>query len=74
MEDIVERFKLYRISHPNLVNCWLAHIELKKIQYEEHTYLIAQARGVLDSFDNGHCDIAQDDITRIILYYHAVMI
>ena len=74
MESIVERFNSYRISRPNLANCWLAYLELKKKHYEAHTGLLEQAHHVLDAFDSGHGDIAQDDITLMIIYYHAVMI
>jgi hypothetical protein len=31
--DIIEKFNLYRESHPNLSQCWIAYLGLKKRHY-----------------------------------------
>ena len=31
--DIIEKFNMYRESHPNLSQCWIAYLGLKKRHY-----------------------------------------
>jgi hypothetical protein len=71
--DIVEQFKLYSISHPNITNFWISYLGLKKrhddneapdLSDEEldHCYY------VLEKLSAGFGDINNDDLIRLMLY------
>jgi hypothetical protein len=64
--DLLESFKLYRVSHPNLANCWLAYLELKKRHYDERT--LHQSAAVLKRLADGCADFTRADIVRLLLY------
>jgi hypothetical protein len=77
--DIIENFNMYRESHPNLSQCWIAYLGLKKRHYgasatsdgeanyaDERT--LAQCGFVLESLKNGCADWNQKDIISILLY------
>ena len=77
--DIIEKFNLYRESHPNLSQCWIAYLGLKKRHYgatatsdgEAHyadEKTLAQCDSVLESLKNGCADWNQKDIISILLY------
>ena len=68
--DLIEQFKKYRTTHPNLSNCWIAYLELKKRHYDAN--LLCQCQTVLDLFENGCADLKQTDIAAILLYKQSV--
>jgi hypothetical protein len=72
MDELIEQFNLYRNSHPNLSQCWIAYLELKKRHYDE---LIAQqCRAVLELLALGYLDLKEEDIVRLLLYKRSVCI
>ncbi len=66
MVDLIEKFNSYCISHPNLTECWLTYLELKKRHYSEP--LVEQCEQVLTQMASGCDDLKQEDIVRILLY------
>jgi hypothetical protein len=70
MTDLIETFKLYRSSHPNLTSCWLAYLELKKRHYDEQ--MVQQCETVLARIANGCADFTNEDIVRLLLYKRSV--
>ena len=69
--DIIEKFNMYRESHPNLSQCWIAYLGLKKRHYEAHyadERTLAQCDSVLETLKNGCADWNQKDIISILLY------
>ena len=66
VDSILERFNYYRISHPNLSNCWLAYLELKKRHYSEID--LSQGCRVLACIENGYPDLNRNDMIRLLLY------
>lgn len=75
MDSIIDQFKMYRFSHPNLSKCWLAYLELKKRHYDEGHYdenLSNHCLQVLDLLANGYADLPNDDIVRLLLYYNSI--
>ena len=76
--DIIDQFKLYRISHPNLSHCWITYLGLKKRHYDDKTQhdskahydeeTTHQCNAILESFKNGCPDWNQKDIISILLY------
>ena len=65
INEKIQQFQLYRESHPNLANCWLAYLELKKRHYDSS--LLDQCDNVLSALANGFADLLQRDI--IILFF-----
>jgi hypothetical protein len=63
---MIDQFKLYRESHPNLSQCWITYLGLKKRHYDEET--THQCNAILESFKNGCPDWNQKDIISILLY------
>ena len=41
--DIIEKFNMYRESHPNLSQCWIAYLGLKKRHYDGEAHYGATA-------------------------------
>ena len=70
VKDLIEQFNVYRYSHPNLSQCWLAYIGLKKRHYNAH--LEWQCNKVLDQLAKGHPDLKEPDLIRLLLYKHSV--
>jgi hypothetical protein len=64
--DLIERFKLYRHSHPNLSQCWISYLGLKKRHYAKK--MIDQCNSVLAVLENGYSDWSENDILRVLLY------
>lgn len=69
---LIQQFNLYRESHPNLSQCWIAYLELKKRHYDE--IIEQQCRLVLDSLAQGYADLKKEDIVRLLLYKRSVSI
>ena len=63
---LIQQFNLYRESHPNLSQCWIAYLELKKRHYDE--FIEQQCRDVLDSLERGYADLKKEDIVRLLVY------
>ena len=72
VDPIIERFKTYRTSHPNLSHCWLAYLELKKRHYSEID--LSQCARILANIENGYPDLNRDDMIRLLLYKHSIYI
>jgi len=66
MPDLIAQFNLYRSSHPNLSNCWIAYLELKKRNYDAN--LLQKCSSVLAKFEEGCADIKRADIIRVLFY------
>jgi hypothetical protein len=66
MTDLIEKFNLYRSSHPNLSECWIAYLELKKKHYDAD--LLQKCSSVLAKFEEGCSDIKRADIIRVLFY------
>ena len=71
-EELITQFKRYCVSHPNLANCWIAYLGLKKRHWHETDIaeqgLADQALFVLNSFEQGYTDLNKNDILSILLY------
>ena len=64
--DLIEQFNLYRYSHPNLSNCWISYLGLKKKHYDENIRI--KCVHVLRLLEDGCADLKKDDIVRLLLY------
>ena len=76
-EELIIQFKRYSVSHPNLANCWIAYLGLKKRHWHDNGIAIQaqaeqaqaeQAQHVLNSFEQGYTDLNKNDILSILLY------
>lgn len=72
MDNILNKFHRYRISHPNLADCWLAYLELKKKHYSDLD--LSHADQVLAWIANGHPDLNKNDMVRLFMYKHSIAI
>jgi len=72
--DLIEHFKLYRHSHPNLSQCWIAYLGLKKRHCGEFSLdaVDRQCREILNQCENGCKDLDTNDIMRLLLYKRSV--
>ena len=76
IDQYIEQFKSYDITHPNLSNCWISYLGLKKRHYEEAIsidksacrILIDHCKYVLQKFSEGHNDLKRDDLLRLYIY------
>jgi len=71
MDLLINQFKQYQVSHPNLSDCWIAYLELKKRHYSE--ILALQAAHVLEAIKNGYADLNKRDIIRLFLYKEVML-
>ena len=71
METIIEQFKKYSISHPNVSYCWISYLELKKKHYDAIT--VKQSNYVLSMLENGYTDLNEKDILSILLYKQSLI-
>jgi hypothetical protein len=70
MDTIIDKFKLYSLSHPNLSSCWITYLALKKRHYDKN--LLEQCEAVLDSLKNGYTDLTRNDIVSVLFYKRSV--
>jgi hypothetical protein len=70
LDPILDKFKYYRNSHPNLTNSWVAYLELKKKHYSEMD--LSHGRSVLACIENGYPDLNRNDMIRVLLYSHSI--
>jgi len=70
MEDLIEQFKMYRASHPNLSQCWIAYLELKKRHYDE--IVMHQCGIVLELLKNNCADWTPADIVSVLFFKRSV--
>ncbi len=70
MLSTIDRFKSYRDSHPNLSQCWLAYLELKKKHYDKN--MTIQCAVVLRELENGHADLKTKDIVSLLLFTQSI--
>jgi hypothetical protein len=69
IDQLMAQFETYRITHPNLTQCWVSYLGLKKKHYEAHSYVLIQCKNVLSKLSGGlMADLDKDDLLRIILY------
>ena len=68
---IINKFKCFRTTHPNLTYCWITFLELKKRHCgeinTEHCLL------VLDKLHKGFPDLTREDCIRILLYMISIV-
>jgi hypothetical protein len=76
IDQYIEEFNSYRITHTNLANCWISYLGLKKRHYEEAILidksackiLIDHCKHVLQKLSEGQGDLARDDLLRLYIY------
>ena len=71
--DIVEQFKSYSVSHPNLTNFWISYLGLKKRHCDNEPPDLSESEldhcyYVLEKLSAGFGDINNDDLIRLMLY------
>ena len=72
MEDLIHKFKQYENSHPNLANCWMAYLGLKKEHYCED--LATHCTYALTMLEHGSiADLPMNDIVRLFLYKQTLL-
>jgi hypothetical protein len=64
----IAQFNLYRLTHPNLVDCWLSYLGLKKRHYDATAADFTQCQYVLQQMSDGHEDFERDNLIRLTLY------
>ena len=74
LHRLIEEFNLYRDSHPNLSQCWMSYLGLKKRHCDEVSLaaITHQCREILWKCENGCKDLEADDIVRLLLYKGSV--
>jgi len=65
-ETMIELFKLFQFSHPNISLVWITYLELKKRHYKEKDE--NQCIKVLYELTAGREDLNVADIARVIVY------
>ena len=65
-ETMIELFKLFHSSHPNISLMWITHLELKKRHYTKNDE--DQCIKVLCELAAGKEDLKVADIARVIIY------
>ncbi len=70
-EELITQFKRYCVSHPNLANCWIAYLGLKKRHWRAD--IANQALFVLNSFEQGNPDLNKNTIVSLLLYYQVMI-
>ena len=70
-EELITQFKRYCVSHPNLANCCIAYLGLKKSHWR--TDIANQALFVLNSFEQGNPDLNKNTIVSLLLYYQVMI-
>jgi hypothetical protein len=71
MDNILYKFQSYRTTHPNLAQCWLAYLALKKRHYTDLD--LAQGAKVLECIANGIPDLKKNDMVRLVMYKHSII-
>lgn len=69
-ETMIELFKLFQFSHPNISLMWITHLELKKRHYIKNDE--DQCIKVLCELAAGRRDLNVADIARLIVYEMSV--
>lgn len=70
----ITQLNSYRITHPNLTNCWLSYLGLKKRHYVEgHRVEVPPAdlircEYVLQQMSAGQTDFNSDDLVLLMIY------
>ena len=80
-EELITQFKRYCVSHPNLANCWIAYLGLKKRHWRTdiaeqglaELTVAEQALRVLNSFEQGNPDLNKNTIVSLLLYYQVMI-
>ena len=72
LDTILNKFHRYRISHPNLADCWLAYLELKKRHYS--VLDLSHAEEVLTWIEKGYPDLNKNDMVRLFIYKHSISV
>jgi hypothetical protein len=68
---LINEFHLYRTSHPNLSDFWMAYLELKKEHCGET--LAKQAEEALAAIRNGQADLQMRDIISLLMYKEVML-
>jgi hypothetical protein len=70
IDNYIEQFKSYRITHPNLSDCWISYLGLKKRHYEQfpQTFEANQCAHVLQKLAEGGRDFEKDELILLTLY------
>ena len=71
MDTIIEQFKKYSISHPNLSDCWISYLEPKKRHYDET--IEKQCNYVLSMLENGYNDLNKKYILTLLIYKQSLI-
>jgi hypothetical protein len=74
IDQIMAQFESYRITHPNLIQCWLSYLGLKKRHCEAHQVDLEHCLHVLSKLSAGlMVDVDKDDLVRMMLYKCSVV-
>ena len=64
----IDQLQLYSSTHPNLIGCWVAYLELKKRHHAIGDSDLQQCESVIVKITLGQDDLEIDDLTRLLLY------
>jgi hypothetical protein len=65
----IYQLRLYSSTHPNLIGCWVAYLELKKRHHTVADSDLQQCESVILKITLGQQDDLEiDDLTRLLLY------
>lgn len=75
--DIVEQFKLYSTSQPNITNFWISYLGMKKRQSDDEPPELSEEEldhcyYVLEKLSAGFGDISNDDLIRLMIYKFSI--
>ena len=62
IDNMINKFKLYENSHPNLSNFWMAYLELKKEHYDSE-----RCNYVLRMLEQGATDLSIGNIITLLM-------
>jgi len=74
IDQLIERFNLYRSTQPNIANCWISYLGLKKRHYGAflHPSLLRHCQHVLQSLSECHYYLSNDDLFRLTIYKYII--
>ena len=76
IDHYITQLNSYRITHPNLTNCWLSYLGLKKRHYIEGQHVevpsadLIRCEYVLQQMSAGQTDFNSDDLVLLMIYIY----
>ena len=70
IDQLTDQFISARSMQPNIADCWISYLALKKRHYGHFASpsLAAHCAQVLHNLSAGHCDFTRDDLLRLTIY------